>query len=276
MSFDLGSVLSDGLERSFTRAGAIAIGIHTVLYSLLATGLLVAYVGAILFENEPALLLVVLVAALVGTVAIWAALAWAYAGTARWLVRPEEARSTTPRSALTRRAILATATIMLLNLGLGVAVAMGSAAFVLPGFAIGTVMIFAPLAVAVEDAGPIAAMSRSWQLTRGHRLELFVIGFLYNAVFWWISQAIGILAIIPVIGWIGLGAFWAAQTVVSVGILAEAYVQITENERADHAETGAARDEADGRDETTDPAAEERTGRSENPSSEDRSYGTNW
>jgi len=140
-----------------------------------------------------------------------------------------EDRSAAPRSALTRRAVLATVTILTLNVGFGLVVVFSTPLLWLPSFAIGTLLIFAPLVVAVEDAGPIEAVSRSWTLTRGHRLELFAIGFAYNLAFWGISRTVDIVVLIPILGWVGLGAFWAAQTVFSVGILAEAYSQITED-----------------------------------------------
>ncbi|MFB6162814.1 MAG: hypothetical protein ABEJ86_05180 [Halococcoides sp.] len=230
MTFDVGSVVSDGLDRVVTRAGAIAIGLHTAIYAALVTVLFVGYGLGIVFENRPAVIATIVALVALAVLLAWAALALAYVGTARWLVRDD--RSTAPRSALARRAPVAALSVMVLNLGFGVVAVVSSPLLWLPSIAIGTVLIFSPLVVAVEDTGPLAAISRSWTLTEGHRLELFAIGALYNFIFWAMSQVAGIVVILPIVGWVALGAFWAAQTVCSVGILAEAYAQITAESRS--------------------------------------------
>lgn len=65
--------------------------------------------------------------------------------------------------------------LLFMSLLLGIVVAVGTLFLVLPGIFLAVCMSLAPALVVLEGLGPLQALHHSFQLTRGHRLTLFVV-----------------------------------------------------------------------------------------------------
>ncbi len=113
-----------------------------------------------------------------------------------------------------------------LGVAIGVAVLTGLAGLllVIPAFIVATMLLVAMPACVVEQLGPAASMSRSKQLTKGHRwkifglwlLAMFVSGILQSVLIG-LAGVIGgpILALIVFLAWSAIfGAFYAIMVVV--------------------------------------------------------------
>jgi hypothetical protein len=113
-----------------------------------------------------------------------------------------------------------------LGVAIGVAVLTGLAGIllVIPAFIVATMLLVAMPACVVEQLGPAASMSRSKQLTKGHRwkifglwlLAVFVSGILQSVLIG-LAGLIGgpILALIVFLAWSAIfGAFYAIMVVV--------------------------------------------------------------
>jgi hypothetical protein len=70
--------------------------------------------------------------------------------------------------------------ILLASLGVGIATVVGLLLLVVPGLIAMSALYLAVPAVVVEPIPPGRAISRSWRLTRGHRLHLFLLLFLFG------------------------------------------------------------------------------------------------
>ena len=114
-----------------------------------------------------------------------------------------------------------------LGVAIGVAVLTGLAGIllVIPAFIVATMLLVAMPACVVEQLGPAASMSRSKQLTKGHRwkifglwlLAVFVSGILQSVLIG-LAGIIGgpILALIVFLAWSAIfGAFYAIMVVVT-------------------------------------------------------------
>ena len=114
----------------------------------------------------------------------------------------------------------------------GVAVAIGFVLLVVPGLFLLVSLIFWEVFVAVEGQNFLEAMEHSWQLTRGHRWQLFGLGFVVLLITLVVNAAFGIPG--ALVG--GLGAVLVSQagsaltTVFGSAVLARTYVQLTEEE----------------------------------------------
>jgi uncharacterized membrane protein len=64
-----------------------------------------------------------------------------------------------------------------------VAIGLGLLLFIIPGIILSCGMIITIQACVVEGLGPMDSLSRSWELTRGHRWRLFVLGVVWFLVY---------------------------------------------------------------------------------------------
>ncbi len=104
---------------------------------------------------------------------------------------------------------------------------LGSLFFLLPGLILAVLFYFLRQEIAIKNKNFVQAMADSWRLTKGHRIEVFLIGFVLvvvsrleqvsSAVFGLVSTTVGILIAAAVGGL--LAAFGAA-------VVTRAYVQI--------------------------------------------------
>jgi len=110
---------------------------------------------------------------------------------------------------------------------LGIIIPIGFVFLLVPGIFLAVSFQFAVFAVGVEDHGPISALGRSWELATGNRWRLFGL-LLIVAVLTGIGSGVGSLFTIvsPAAGQLVSLAISSVFTVVTYGILADAFVQL--------------------------------------------------
>lgn len=114
-----------------------------------------------------------------------------------------------------------------------VAVGIGFVLFVLPGVFLAVSLAFAQVAVAVEDAGVIEALRRSWSLTGGNRVRLFALGLVVvvaSGVVGAVGSALGFVA--PTVGGLLSNALSSVVTFYGFAVLVGAYRQLAGEEPA--------------------------------------------
>jgi hypothetical protein len=102
-----------------------------------------------------------------------------------------------PTAAHTRRLVRTVAVTLVVSLIVFVAIAVGTVLLLVPGIFLAVSLVFAVLVVAVEDAGVIEALKRSWSLASGNRIRLFVLGFVVvvaSGVIGALFSAVGLVA----------------------------------------------------------------------------------
>jgi uncharacterized membrane protein len=83
-----------------------------------------------------------------------------------------------------------------------VAIFLGLLLFIVPGIIVAIRLNFIPYLILDENIGPIAALQRSWELTRGYTLDLFLYYLLLFAIniLGLIALCVGLFVSIPVTG----------------------------------------------------------------------------
>ena len=56
-----------------------------------------------------------------------------------------------------------------------IAIALGFLAFIIPGFIVSMGLAFVPYLVVDKNLGPIEAIKESWRVTKGHKMQLFLL-----------------------------------------------------------------------------------------------------
>lgn len=234
MALQLATAVSRGLRRSLSGAGAVLMA--------LTFGYVVLFVGAIntivagffppeLVERAEFGVVFPLSTAVAGALAVVSFLVGAvvYLAATRILSRdPGSASlSATP---FTRRIVPAVLTAVVVNVVTFVAVSVGFVFLFVPGLFLAVSFAFALFAVGVEDAGPVAALRRSWDLASGNRwrvLALLVAVGLVVGLTTGLVGAVGALAGVDsaAVQTVTL-ALSSVLTVLSYGILADAFVQL--------------------------------------------------
>lgn len=97
-----------------------------------------------------------------------------------------------PRSAVRDRPFWAYLNVLVGGIVFGVLVLVGFMLFLIPGFFVLVALWFFGVAIAVENDDFIAAFKRSWGLTSGNRLRLFVLGFVVFVLLMAVSSAFAI------------------------------------------------------------------------------------
>ncbi|MHB9285405.1 hypothetical protein ACKVMT_00010 [Halobacteriales archaeon Cl-PHB] len=146
-----------------------------------------------------------------------------------------------PAEHFTRRLVYVLVNLVVGAILYGLAVVVGLVLFVLPGIFLAVALFFYNYAIVVEDENVFEAFATSWELTKGNRLRLFLLGLIVAIA----STIAGTLA-----GFVGLlgptadvlvqSLFGAAVTVFGVAVAAQAYRQLTaEPDVEDDEEVGA-------------------------------------
>lgn len=234
MSVPIGTAMSRGVRRTLSASG-LAVFVLALTYQVLFA----SSTNTVFTEARPAAagtvegapgLLVLPVSAQVATalavVSLLAGFAVFLLG-ARLFARPTDALSSVPARVFTRRILPAFLTTVVVSLIIGVLVALGLALLIVPGVFLAVSLQFAIFAVAVEDTGPLAALSRSWELASGDRWQLLGLAIVVSIV----STTVSILGTVVTLVNPTVAQFvsLAANTVVlafTYGVLADAYLQV--------------------------------------------------
>jgi hypothetical protein len=82
----------------------------------------------------------------------------------------------------------------------GVLTFLGAIALVIPGIIIGCALATTMPVVVTERLGPIAAIRRSWELTRGYRGTIFLAGLALSLISFLINVGGSLVGLIPILG----------------------------------------------------------------------------
>jgi hypothetical protein len=236
MALRLTSAIVDGSRRVLTRTGGILFVVLLVHEALLVTSLNTAVTAADPTAAGDVIGLTLPVSGTVAGVLLAATLASNavyFVVLSRALARPRAQLSSFPADLITRRLGRASLTMLVCGCLVFLAVVIGFAFLFLPGLFLSACFFFVIFAVGVEDRGTVGSLERSWSLSRGNRLRLVGMVLLVGAG----STAVSIVptllrtASAPVVGDVATILLNGVLFVFVYGIMAEAYLQVTESDR---------------------------------------------
>ena len=230
----MGDAIGDGVRRAFTYSGGVLMALM-LGYQLLFVGsvntVTASFLPAAVQEgNSLGLVLPVPVAVAGGLLAVGFLLGTAlYLVATRALTRRRSELGSLPSELFTRRIGRATLSALGANLVVSVVVMIGFVLFVVPGIFAALSFLFVVFAIGVEDERAIDAMRRSWELASGDRwllLGLLIIVAVVTSVGSAIGGALAVVS--PLASQVASLALSSVFAVVSYGILADAYLQLSE------------------------------------------------
>lgn len=135
-----------------------------------------------------------------------------------------------PTAEHTRRLPRTVLVTLVVSLLVSLAVMVGFVLLVIPGIFLAVSFVFAVLVVAVEDAGVLEALERSWALSSGNRIRLFVLGVLLVVVSMLFSVVFSVLNLVsPLASDLGGAILGAVTGVFGVALLVGAYRQLADD-----------------------------------------------
>lgn len=250
MALDVGDALRDGIDRG-TERNALLLMVVVGAVSLASTAFsqtALVYVFDLLAElareqgTEPpspdALGPTPLVLPIPGPVAGLLFVAAAVLNQAIGLVAirtfVSDVRTTVPREFVTRRIGWVTLNAVVGGLVVGALIVIGLVLLIVPGIFVAVSLFFFEQEVAVEDSNLVEAIEDSWALSKGERVEIFLVAAVLAVAA--LSTAVPTAVLRPVLGGLPtavLGvAISAVVTVVSIAVASRAYTQVKESEDA--------------------------------------------
>jgi hypothetical protein len=147
--------------------------------------------------------------------------------TARLLSRDLSTLSSLPGEPFTRRIGRALLSTLVVGVVLGVAIPLGFALLLVPGLFLAVSFQFAVFVVAVEDAGPVEALRRSWELASGNRWRLLALVVLFGVI-GAVGGVVGatLAFVSPSVGQLVSLVVNSALVVLIYGIVADSFVQL--------------------------------------------------
>lgn len=236
MTLSIGRAFSRGLRRPLNAPGAV-LTVLTFTYVALFVGSLNTVMATLLPAEvrdqagfgftfplpRSAAIVLGVVALLFGLVV--------FIATVRAFTRDEAEWGRLPTSLFTRRIGRAVAAAVTAQILVSVAVMIGFALLVLPGVFLTVSFVFVVYAIGVEDAGPIGAMRRSWDLARGDRWRLLALLIVVGVVTGLVSSLGSLYAVVnPTGGQLLSLVLTAPLSVLGYGVIADAYVQLSAGE----------------------------------------------
>lgn len=233
MSVNIGQSISNGIDRTMSTTGFLVAS----LFFLIQFGSSLISATPVLAESTLEQADSLVVWGLVGGVLLFGlglAVIGAIVqlGAARLLTRTRPELSRIETDAFTRNVVFGTLSLIVAEILSGIAVGIGFVFLVVPGLFLLVSFLFTPVVVAVEDRGPIEALSRSWNLAAGNRWQLFAIGVVVFFIYFIISIPFAILSVIPVVGQIANGLLSGFFQTALLAIIAEIYVVLTKHDSA--------------------------------------------
>jgi hypothetical protein len=238
MSLQIGDAIGDGLRRSLSVSGGVlmALMFAFVLAFMSATNTVFMEVLPPEVQETGQFGLTLPVSAAVAggiaAVAMLFGLVFSIAMT-RALTREHAELSSFPSSLFTRRIGRALVSMIGASFVIQLAVTIGMAFLLVPGLFLAVSFMFAAYAIGVEDERAIDSLSRSWELASGNRWGLFGLTLLVAVgVGVGVGSGLGsiLMSIDPVTGQVATLALTTVLTVLGQGIIADAYVQLRDDE----------------------------------------------
>lgn len=236
MALQIGSALGDGVRRAFSYSGGVLMALlfaYMVVFVGAVNSLVAGFLPAEAQESAQIGLTFPIPAVASGALLVVGLLFGIvlYIVATRALTREQAELSTLPSGLFTRRIGRATLSAVGANIVVQLAVMIGFILLIVPGIFIAVSFVFVVFAIGIEDRRAIASLSRSWELASGNRWRLFAL-LLIIAVVSGVGGAFGsVFSFIgPTVGQIASLFVTAIFSVVSYGILADAYIQLTEED----------------------------------------------
>ena len=238
MALQLGRTFSDGIDRTLTRTGAILLGgliaiqlltqaaVNTAVLGYLppaAAAEAGSMLGLTLPVSGPVAIALFVVSLLVSAVY--------FVALSRALTRPARELSSFPSELYTRRIGRATLSMLVGGAVVGVSVSIGTVLLFVPGVFLAICFLCFAFAVGVENRGPVSALRRSWDLSRGNRLKLAVLIVLAAAiggVLGTVGTVIGLVTE-PVVSEVVTATLGSVMVVFLYGFMAAAYLQLRDD-----------------------------------------------
>lgn len=238
MSLEIGDAISSGFEKLTTKAGLTLVGISLVL-SLFSTLGSNTAIAALEFGEaagpgmgqDPTLVLPI---GLAGGAIL--ALIGAIAGLVltliiiRTMAHPVSELDSLPHG-VTDSLFKGTIFLFVTLFITGLATAIGFIFLIIPGIFLAVSFAFAQVFVAVEDKGPLQAISASWELSKGNRLSIFLL----LLVIVGISIVVGLVTAIPsfvspIVGTLVSLLISPFINVFTTAVIVDGYLQLTRDE----------------------------------------------
>ena len=182
MSLHLGSALKRGATRLVSRTGVVILAAYTavmLLYQLsvntLLHALLVGLVPVGADAPVPDLVTLPLPNVVAGGLVVLTLLAAAVVSVVAIRTFVADERDHIPRQFLTERMAFAVANVVVGGIAFALVVLLGTVLLVVPGIVAYVGLLFMVQFVAVEDDNCLTAMRRSWRLTAGNRVRVFLL-----------------------------------------------------------------------------------------------------
>ena len=237
MALDIDQALREGYERTIASNGVILAGAFFVLSAvnaLVVTGTGPRYPAMRfgLFGRPAAGSEIVLPPPIAGLISLLAGLGTIVLAIAALRTFVTDETEHLPEAHFRDRMGWAFLNFLVGAIVFGIAVAIGFVFLVVPGLFMLVSLIFWEVFVAVEGQNFLEAFENSWQLARGHRWQLFGLGFVVLLVTLVVNAAFGLPG--ALVG--GLGGILVSQagsaltTVFGAAVLARTYVQLAEPE----------------------------------------------
>lgn len=234
MALQLGRAIGRGIRRTLNPAG-IVLMILTFSHMVMFVGAVNTLVASLLPQQvrDQAQFgftfpiagttagILVLVAFLFGMVIFLAA--------TRAFTRDSHSRGRVSAALFTRRIAPALVSAIIANVIVSLAVMIGFVLLIVPGLFLAVSFTFVVFAIGVEDAGPIEALRRSWELTSGNRWRLFALVLIVGVATGLLGSVGSLVSIVnQPIGQVVSLLITAPLGVLSYGVLADAYVQLSD------------------------------------------------
>lgn len=246
MSLQLGPALKRGATQLLSRSGAVILAAYAVtmlVYQLSFNTLLEPVLtrltppGADPTAATAGLVTLPVPGAVAGALVAVALLAAAVVGVVAVRTFVARERDRIPRRFLTDRMPFVVANLLVGGVAFGVVVLVGTVLLVVPGVVAYVGLLFMTQFVAVEKVNFVTAMRRSWRLTKGSRIRLFVLVLVLLAgifaVTFVANFGLGLAVGASGVGGAGFGV--ALVNVVTslylLAVLSDAFVQLRDEER---------------------------------------------
>jgi hypothetical protein len=244
MSLQLGSALKRGAERLASRTGVVVLAVYAavmLVYQLSVNTLLQSLLTSLVPAGadaaaSPDLVTLPLPNVVAGGLVVVTLLAAAVVGVVAVRTFVADERDHIPRQFLTERMAFAVANVVCGGIAFGLVVLFGTLLLVVPGIVAYVGLLFMIQFVAVENDNFLTAMRRSWRLTKGNRVRVFLlVVVLFVAVFvatFVVDFGLGAVLASGSGGVAGLGVAMVnvVTTLYLLAVISDAFVQLREGD----------------------------------------------
>jgi hypothetical protein len=244
MSLQLGSALKRGAERLASRTGVVVLAVYAavmLVYQLSVNTLLQSLLASLVPAGtdaaaSPGLVTLPLSNAVAGVLVVVTLLAAAIVSVVAIRTFVADERDHIPRRFLTERMGFAVANVVVGGIAFGFVVLLGTLFLIVPGVVAYVGLLFMIQFVAVENDNFLTAMRRSWRLTKGNRVRVFLlVVVLFAAVFvatFVVNFGLGTVLAPGAGGIVGLVAAMVnvVTTLYLLAVISDAFVQLRESD----------------------------------------------